>query len=391
MTEQDWMDYARKLAEDLEALGCFKAGWQREAFFAAPRHLFIDQYYEYRDDDQVLVADLGPLTDAHLKIIYSDNGLQIQQPPDHSASSQPSLIFQMLDDLDLETGNRVLEIGTGTAWNTALLARGSGDGRLIYSIDINPELIDAARRHLASANIEGINLRAGDGGYGWPEAAPFDRIIVTVGSPDIPNHWTEQLADGGVLVVPLETGESSNPVLRLRKQNGRLIGGFTRYSGFYPMRGDFSLPEPQISKETNDLMQRLVSGEHMEMAMPAQMPAGWQDFREFIFFLHVVGAPFETLAWRWQNSELDAQEMFPMFFDTESETVLATGRKEPVMWVYGNSASGERLASRVEEWVALGKPGFTDYRVELAAPNARVRRKNQWIDRRQHAALKISL
>ena len=80
-----------------------------------------------------------------------------------------------------------------------------------------------------------------------------------------------------------------------------------------------------------------------------------------------------------------------MFFDTESETVLATGRKEPVMWVYGNPASGERLASRVEEWIALGKPGFTDYKIELAAPNARARKQSQWINRRRHATLKISL
>ena len=390
MSSQDWKPYAEKLANDLEAMGCFKAGWQREAFFDTPRHLFIDRYYQLRDCDYVLVADLEPLTDARLKAIYSDDGLPIRQPPHHSASSQPSLIFQMLDDLELEPGNRVLEIGTGTGWNTALLARGSGDGRLIYSIDINPELIDAARRHLAAANVEGISLRAGDGGYGWPEAAPFDRIIVTVGSPDIPRHWTEQLADGGVLVVPLETGKIGNPVLRLRKENGQLRGGFTQYSGFYPMRGDFSLPKPEGSDERNALTQRLLaSGERTELALPEPVPLNWQVRVQFPFFLYLVGAPFQTM--NVCNSELVAHGMTVVFLDAESESALAAGGPEPVVWVYGDPASGERFVSRMEEWIALGKPGFSDYRVELVAPDARVRKQGQWIDRRQHATLKISL
>jgi protein-L-isoaspartate O-methyltransferase len=140
---------------------------------------------------------------------------------------------------------KVLEIGTGSGFNAGLMTMGTGDPKLVHSIDIQPDLVEAAAVHLRDAGIEGVNLRVCDGGLGWPEAAPFDRIMLTVGSSDIPPAWLDQLAENGVLLLPFKTRGMGDPLLRLRKADGRCTGGFVGYSGFMALQGRF-LDESQF-------------------------------------------------------------------------------------------------------------------------------------------------
>jgi methyltransferase of ATP-grasp peptide maturase system len=119
-----------------------------------------------------------------------------------SSSSAPSLMAGMLQALDVHPGQRVLEIGTGTGYNAALLCHRLGSTH-VTSIDIDPALVDAAAARLAQLGYT-PQLRVGDGPAGWPDRAPFDRIIATVALPRIPDTWIAQTRAGGKILMPLD-------------------------------------------------------------------------------------------------------------------------------------------------------------------------------------------
>jgi protein-L-isoaspartate(D-aspartate) O-methyltransferase len=114
--------------------------------------------------------------------------------------SQPYMVARMTAELGLTGGERVLEIGAGSGYQTAILARLAGD---VFAIEYVRELAEQARATLDSLGLTNVHLKAGDGTLGWPEAAPFDRILAAAAAPDVPPPLLEQLAEGGVLVMPL--------------------------------------------------------------------------------------------------------------------------------------------------------------------------------------------
>ena len=125
-------------------------------------------------------------------------------------TSQPSLIAWTLERLELTPASRALEVGTGCGFQTALLARLCAE---VYSVDIIEPLVREAQRALARLGITNAHLRAGDGYLGWPEAAPFDAIVVAAGARALPPPLVEQLAPGGRLIIPI--GEPDDLSLRL--------------------------------------------------------------------------------------------------------------------------------------------------------------------------------
>ncbi|ANW20171.1 methyltransferase domain-containing protein [Streptomyces clavuligerus] len=160
-----------------------------------------------------------------------------------SSSSQPSLMALMLDALRVRYGDTVLEIGTGTGYNAALLCHRLGE-TLITTVDSEPEIVDSARAHLARAGYRPVAV-VGDGARGCPERAPFDRIIATCTVPYIPYEWLPQCRPDALIVAPLSTGLV---VLRVRGgPGGRAAEGrFLRTPAYFvPLRGLPSAPEPR--------------------------------------------------------------------------------------------------------------------------------------------------
>ncbi len=135
-------------------------------------------------------------------------------------NSQPFIVAYMTERLGLSGDERALEIGTGSGYQTALL---SALAREVYSIEIVPELAARARALLLrELGLVNVHLREGDGARGWPEEAPFDRILVTAAGPDVPPSLLAQLAPGGRMVLPVGPDPSSQ-VLRVvdRREDGR--------------------------------------------------------------------------------------------------------------------------------------------------------------------------
>jgi protein-L-isoaspartate(D-aspartate) O-methyltransferase len=149
--------------------------------------------------------------------------------------SQPYMVAVMTELLALKGGEKVLEIGTGSGYQTAILAELSAE---VYTIERIPSLSRKAGETLRSLGYANIHLIVGDGTLGWPEAAPFDRILVTAGAPDIPDPLIEQLAEGGLILAPVGD-RYSQQLLRVTKQQGKLSREYHTPCVFVPLVGKF--------------------------------------------------------------------------------------------------------------------------------------------------------
>jgi protein-L-isoaspartate(D-aspartate) O-methyltransferase len=220
------------------------------AFRATPRHTFLDRVFQYQRKHQrwheVITRDPGP---DDLALLYSDRALvtRLSQPGHDvprtepevpiSSSSQPSLMAQMLEDLQLASGIRVLEVGAGTGYNAALLAHVVGPQR-VTAVDVDRETLSEAWDHLRMFPERAVQLYHADGRQGYAAAAPFDRIMVTAATPDVEPAWLEQLSAGGIVLAPLALAPGLAFVVRGRVAGGIFDGRLTRAAYFMPLRGE---------------------------------------------------------------------------------------------------------------------------------------------------------
>lgn len=138
---------------------------------------------------------------------YVDEPLPIAHA---QVTTQPSLVARMVEALELTGGERVLEIGTGSGWQTALMARLAD---LVWSVERWPDLAESARERLRRLGVSNAEIVVGDGSQGLPEHAPYDAILVSAAFPSVPQPLASQLADGGRLVQPLGRGGAEDVVL----------------------------------------------------------------------------------------------------------------------------------------------------------------------------------
>ncbi|HEX5496916.1 MAG TPA: ATP-grasp peptide maturase system methyltransferase [Mycobacteriales bacterium] len=184
------------------------------------------------------------------------------------SSTQPSLMAVMLDALDVRDGHRVLEIGTGTGYNAALLTHRLG-GEQVVSVDVDAGLVERARDDLARAGYRPV-LVAADGTGGYPDGEPYDRLIATCAVPAIPQAWLAQVRSGGVVLANINRQLVGGSLVRLRvhpdgSASGRLLDD---YGGFMPVR----------AHQDTDLwdLVKAASGQHGEQRK-SRLPAPVRD------------------------------------------------------------------------------------------------------------------
>jgi protein-L-isoaspartate(D-aspartate) O-methyltransferase len=218
------------LIDELATAGSVHSPAVESALRAVPRHLFLPgvPLEEVYRDRAIVTKRL--------------DGVRI------SSSSQPAIMAIMLEQLDIQPGQRVLEIGAGTGYNAALLAHLVGPTGRVVTVDIDDDIVAAARQHLDAAGCERVHVVCGDGSLGYPPGAPYDRIILTVGAWDIAPAWTEQLCADGRLVLPLTLrGPETQRSIALDRVDGHLVSASVRPCGFMLLRGAFAGPIQQVS------------------------------------------------------------------------------------------------------------------------------------------------
>lgn len=180
------------------------------AFDEVPRHRFVPEAVRHR------AYEIAALPIGHEQTI-----------------SRPTVHATHLSLAQLEGDERVLEVGTGSGFQTALLALLADQ---IYSIERVDPLAQRARERLREMEVQGVHVRTGDGSRGWPEAAPFDVILVGAAAPSVPSALEEQLAEGGRLVVPV--GDDEQRLLLIRRRGGELEREEVERSRFVPLVGE---------------------------------------------------------------------------------------------------------------------------------------------------------
>src|SRR5712692_5693162 len=189
-----------------------------EAMLAVPRHEFIPA--------EVLAE------------AYMDHPLPIGEG---QTISQPFIVAAMLEALELSGHERVLEVGTGSGYEAAVLSLLAAE---VHTIESQPALAEAARQRLARLGYIKVQVHAGDGSLGWPAAAPFDAMVVSAAAPHLPPPLLEQLAEGGRLVIPVGPADNQE-LLQVRKAGGGVVSRVLHYCRFVPLRGRHGWPSVQ--------------------------------------------------------------------------------------------------------------------------------------------------
>ena len=219
-------DQARQLrdalADHIKSFGTFQTPQVEAAFRTVPRHLFLPSV---------------SLDDA-----YSRNPVVTRRAPDGtslSSASSPKLVATMLEQLAVQPGQRILEIGAATGFNAALLAELTGPAGAVVTIELDDDLATEAAANLHHAGYPNVQALCGDGALGYPSQAPYDRIIVTAEAWDVVPAWWDQLALDGHVVVPLRLhGSGLTRSIGFRRYDpSSLVSASAAVCGFVPMRG----------------------------------------------------------------------------------------------------------------------------------------------------------
>ncbi|MCT2594495.1 methyltransferase, FxLD system [Streptomyces sp. N2-109] len=219
------------------------------ALRTVPRHLFVPD---------------TPLEDAYantpVNIKYDIDGTSI------SCASQPSIVALMLDQLEVRPGDRVLELGAGTGYNAALLTYLTGETGHVTTIDVDDDLVEGTREHVAAAGFTNVEALTLDGALGYPEGAPYDRIIATVGAHGVPHAWMQHLAPNGRLLVPQRLKGSVSRSIAYAQRDGRWTSVSSKMNTFMPLRSGIADDDRRVIPLSTDGTVRLQApaGQHID-------------------------------------------------------------------------------------------------------------------------------
>ncbi|AOR34289.1 methyltransferase [Streptomyces fodineus] len=317
-TETDALAAAARaaLVREIDAEGAWAQDpvW-REAFAAVPRHVFVPYYYVCGPRGYERRWGESPDPGARERWVrgaYADVPLatRLRDGELVSSSSQPSLMARMLVALEVEDGDRILEVGAGTGYNAALLAFRLGDDDLVTTIDLEPEITESARRHLEAAGFHPA-VATGDGARGVPERAPFDRIVATCELPTVPRAWLAQCRPGARILTPLATGLLALTVRDAAHGEGRFL---PTAAYFVPLRGE-GRPEP-------------------EGVSLAGLPGRARDQETFRFLLALTRAtldPLEAYA-LWEREGMPERERYGVTVGGEHAWAWLDEPEGPYAW-----------------------------------------------------------
>ena len=371
----------RALIDGLVARGVITDARVEAAFRAVPRHLFL--------------PDVAP------DEVYRNTFIVTKRIDGEavSSSSQPEIMATMLQQLEVAAGHRVLEIGAGTGYNAALLAHLAGEGGEVVTLDIDDDIVEGARAHLAAAGLARVRVVRADGGLGLAAGAPWDRIILTVGAWDVAPAWREQLSPNGRLVLPLSLGGGQRSVA-FAPAGDHLVSVSIHDCGFMLLRGALAHPldrlqlgrDPAVElftgrPETVDAVavRALLDGPAHDLATGIEMRSKelyggaiqWLALHERGFaWLVAKGADAETALFPELYVEPGVSRTTAGLLDGGAACFLTRppGTSPGAPFSLGVRAFGDgavlapRLVEALRRWDAMGRPTTAGMRVRAYPP-----------------------
>jgi protein-L-isoaspartate(D-aspartate) O-methyltransferase len=364
------------LVAELEAAGAIRSGRVRDAFLAVPRELFVPLH----------VARHG------LQAVYR-NEVIVTKTDRHgrplSSSSEPQVMAAMLEQLDVREGMRVLEVGAGTGYNAALLETLVGPRGRVVAVDVEPDAATAAGAALRAGGYRARVLHR-DGRQGYARSAPYDRIVVTASSAGVPPALFEQLAEGGLLELPLRVAPTgAQAIVTLRRAGSTLRSVGVVPGQFMPLRGRGLVEQPEVSLVANEGAAGRAMRILTHVAGPGVEALGPEGRRRLLAV--ALGEPRATRlggrfpAWSlglYLSLELPRRRLVVRYTDLGVGVAGRSGRSLALvegrwqggeragvlrMLAYGEGEAEERLRRVLDRWKARGRPGQErlDVRVDL--------------------------
>ncbi|MDJ0631835.1 MAG: methyltransferase domain-containing protein [Xenococcaceae cyanobacterium MO_188.B29] len=355
------------------------------AFLETPRHLFIRRYKLLKKEKWHEVNESN--LEEHLPILYRNYSLDLwREDGDKRVStiSQPSLVLYMLNLLKLEPGHKVLELGAGSGWNAALMGHIVGAEGHVYSMEIIPEVAKIATENIDRFGVNNVSIIEGDAGDGYETESPFDRIIFTAGTFDLPRNLYHQIKEGGLLLVVIKNEGGGDNLFLLQKKDEYFESLDSSPCGFVYMTGKYSLDrfDPiylEDLPEWNELQTQEISRTSFWWGYK-DVDIIWRTM-PIRFFLSISEPLFQT----FKSAKTDSKNKnFFGIWDRENKS-LAIAKDNQII-TYGNSHARERLSKDIHSWVDLGMPGATCFKLQIYPIDLPINVKgDRWIVKRQES------
>lgn len=359
----------RRLVRSLRREGIITSPSLAAAIGAVPRERFLNG-----DED--------------LEQAYADRAVVLSFDPDGrptSSISQPSMVALMLEQLAVRPGDRILEVGTASGYNAALLAQLAGPDGAVTSVEVDDALAAEARRRLAEL-APTVKVRAGDGWAGAPDRAPFDRIEVTVGVDDLSPAWLAQLVPGGMLVAPVQLRPELELSIAFTRQDHQLVGTDAQPCGFVRMRGPNATPPWQ-----RPLGERSVVADWLDA-----VPGALQRIAQLLAEPVRVGERADRLPPGW-FSRLALDHPHPLVLGSTDSTPCAYGVADLQAGGIAGVGAGQLVGygdpgvlDWLREWLGTSTPLHVgDLRVRAVPTGEPAGSPGQWVVRRRHCCFHI--
>ncbi|MBA2678443.1 MAG: hypothetical protein H0U76_08635 [Ktedonobacteraceae bacterium] len=373
MTEPTGADVLRqRLVTSMRDSGALCSPDIIRAFATVPREAFVPFFYERVPTTQKMAwvrYDAESREPGEwLELIYRDEPLVTCLDARNfpcSSSSMPSVMARMLEAVQVVPGQRVLEIGTGTGYNAALLASLTGDPLLVTTIEIDPAVAERAATALHTVVGSGVSVQIGDGRQGYAPHAPYERIILTASAPCVAPAWYRQLAPGGRLVMDMQGSLASGFLILEKSEDGQRAHGrfLSTPLHFMPLTSHEAVPAVQtherlMTQPCRDLF--TTEGSPFPEALHDRSFRWWLQWR-------IPGCLVRKRS--QSHPETQEQTSFIFLVDQEHTTILRF-QQSPAEehWhgcVHGSRPLWHDLQEAYREWQEQGKPEREAYRVEM--------------------------
>src|SRR5688572_6269918 len=359
-----------------------------QAFLATPRHLFVRQYRE-RASTEWREVNHGNLNQ-HLAMLYADHPLTLYGEDDNdipSTISQPSFVLRMLDLLQFHPGQTVLELGAGSGWNAALIGQLVGPSGRVFTLEIIPEVAERAVATIADLGIENVHVISADGGDGYSEGAPYDRIVFTAGTYDLPRQFYTQTTQEGLMLVVIKNAGGGDNLFLLQRVDDHFESRYAMPCGFVQLTGKYKIdsldPIPvEALPRWSELSQQEVGRRPFWWGGKGREWFMWQT-AGIRSFLGVTEPSFRTF--KVPRTDPRAMEQHYWGLSGADSTSLVLARDDELI-SYGDRNATERLLRLVHRWVDLGMPTASSFGLQVFQSDCPVAIEDeQWIVKRQES------
>ncbi|MFI6278752.1 ATP-grasp peptide maturase system methyltransferase [Streptomyces sp. NPDC050988] len=366
------------LADRLERDGYLRSAAWRSAVGTVPRHEFVRAYFRRtRSPQATMWTPVVPGHDdaeAWLEEVYTDDTLVTQldghlHPTDldgsvqgnpTSSSTLPSLVVRMLQDLGPQDGDRVLEVGTGTGYSTALMCERLGSEH-VTSVEIDPAAAERARAAITAAGYE-PTLVNGDGLLGHPEGAPYDGLIATCSVRTVPRAWLEQVRPGGTIITTVSGWLYGSGLVKLTVGEGGTAGG-----RFLPGTVSFMIARPHAAPAVSGVAGLLIQdADERPAQVGPEVLADWTT--QFVAQLAVPGAQYIGMS-------TDGGPMLDHVVDLATRsfaTLVPDGRGGCLVRQGGPLRLWDAAEEAISSWRKAGAPPQTEFGLTVTPDRQRV-------------------